>query len=180
MLRKRLLDLLENYQISFDEDRDILKKFLQFIVENRQCFDRSFEIGHITGSSWIVNRARTHVLCTLHKKLDKWLQLGGHADGDTDVFSVALREAGEESGLSQITPLSDQVFDIDIHPILSKGSTHYHYDVRFIFEADSSEALKVSHESKDVAWIPLDGIETFTTEPSILRMCEKTKIFFDL
>jgi 8-oxo-dGTP pyrophosphatase MutT (NUDIX family) len=166
--------LLSNYTTSFPEDFKILKEFQTFVEGNTLCFERELEIGHITGSSWIVDRERTHVLLTYHAKLDKWLQLGGHADGMTDVSSVALKEAQEESGLKNFHLLKQDIFDIDIHRIPGK-KPHYHYDVRFLLEADRGEPLIQSSESKDLAWIHIDEIEKKTQEPSVLRMAQKMK-----
>jgi 8-oxo-dGTP pyrophosphatase MutT (NUDIX family) len=166
--------MLAKYQISCSEDEDILREIQDFILKNTTCFERSLSIGHVTGSAWVVDAAKAYTLLTHHRKLNKWLQLGGHADGDSDIYSVALREAQEESGLKSIIPISKDSFDIDIH--LIPGNPHYHYDVRFIFQADREEALKISHESKDLAWIPLHKLEDFSNEPSVLRLREKTKL----
>jgi 8-oxo-dGTP pyrophosphatase MutT (NUDIX family) len=108
----------------------------QFVANHANCFERSLRIGHITGSAWIVDRGRTHALLTHHRKLNKWLQLGGHADGDPDILRVALREAREESNLDAIRPVSEDIFDVDIHVIPARGAEpeHLHYDVRFLLE----------------------------------------------
>jgi 8-oxo-dGTP pyrophosphatase MutT (NUDIX family) len=115
-------------------------------------------------------------LLTHHKKLGRWLQLGGHADGDSQVMRVASREAEEESGLKQLALVSREIFDIDVHLIPERGQepAHYHYDVRFLFEADKNETLVVSEESNDLAWVPLVSIEDYSCEESILRMVRKT------
>jgi len=177
MHRSQIKKLLNSYLIAFDEDGQIVDKIASFIDEQPDCFERSLSIGHITGSSWIVNRGRSHALFTHHRKLGKWLQLGGHCDGEADVCAVALREAREESGLLNIKPLSKQIFDVDIHtiPANSRESEHYHYDIRFIFEADSSEPLVISHESKELSWIELSQIEKYTKEWSVLRMVQKMR-----
>jgi 8-oxo-dGTP pyrophosphatase MutT (NUDIX family) len=113
---------------------------------------------------------------THHFKLDRWLQLGGHADGDTDILRVAMREAHEESGLDDIKPLSQGIFDVDVHPIPARDTEprHLHYDVRFLLEADANAPLVISSESKDLAWIPLMDIARITTERSIARMVAKS------
>jgi len=177
MHRNPLQSLLAKYQISCSDDEIVLHKIKEFILKNNDCFERSLFVGHVTGSAWIIDATKSYTLLTHHKKLNKWLQLGGHADGDPDIFSVALREAQEESGLKSIVPLSKDIFDIDIHLIPGHPADHYHYDVRFIFQADRKEKLTISHESKDLAWISLDKLEDFSTEPSVLRLSEKTKLF---
>jgi 8-oxo-dGTP pyrophosphatase MutT (NUDIX family) len=176
MHRRPLLDKLSVYRTSNDEEFRLLETTRQFILENTRCFDRSLQIGHITGAAWILSRERTHVLLTHHRKLNKWLQLGGHADGDPDVLRVAMREAQEESGISEFVPLSEDIFDIDVHdiPAHNNVSQHLHYDIRFLFEADMKAKLRITNESHDVRWIPIVKVFEFTSEPSILRMVSKS------
>lgn len=180
MHRKKIIQLLSSYQISPGEDEEKLALFKSFVEKHETCFERTLFIGHITGSSWIVNKQRTHTLLTLHKKLDCWLQLGGHADGDSDIFSVALREAKEESGLKEIYPLSKEIFDIDIHRIPSHKDVpeHLHYDVRFIFEANCLEKITLSDESKDLSWIKITQLHKYNRENSILRMAQKQALYY--
>lgn len=179
MHRKPILDLLSQYIPSREEDLATLARFCSFVSANSDCFARELKEGHVTGSAWIVDKSRTHALFTHHRKLHKWLQLGGHADGDCDIFAVALKEAQEESGLQNITALSDQIFDIDIHLVEDRiVGEHYHYDVRFLFEADRADELIISHESKDLRWIALDEAAAMINEPSVLRMLNKTRQLF--
>ncbi len=175
MHRKHLLDLLQEYQKSFPEESDRVERLQNFVREHPDCFERSSSIGHITGSAWLVNRAGTHTLLTHHKKLNKWLQPGGHVDGNPDVLQSALREAEEESGLSGILPLSEDIFDIDIHAIPQHGSEaeHYHYDVRFAVHTTESEDYLVSDESHDLAWVNIQDVQQLTQEESMLRMVRK-------
>ena len=103
--------------------------------------------------------------------------MGGHLEaGDLSLLEASLREAREESGLTRVRPVSAAVFDLDVHLIPErKGEpAHYHYDVRFLLEADPAEALVVSAESKDVAWVPLSGIAALNTDASMRRMVAKT------
>jgi 8-oxo-dGTP pyrophosphatase MutT (NUDIX family) len=116
---------------------------------------------------------------THHKKLGKWLQLGGHADGESDLLKVALREATEESGIQQFKVLSEEIFDLDIHGIPQNNSElgHLHYDVRFLIEADpTGEAVIISDESHDVSWIQIADVAKLNAEVSIQRMINKTVI----
>jgi len=122
-----------------------------------------------------VNKERSHALFTHHRKLNRWLQLGGHADGDADILQVALKEVREESGLTNIVALSEQIFDIDIHLVPDGSFGHYHYDIRFLLEGGRSEKLVISNESHDLAWIELSKMQEMINSPSILRMCVKTQ-----
>jgi 8-oxo-dGTP pyrophosphatase MutT (NUDIX family) len=131
--------------------------------------------GHTTGSAWILDSTGTRALLTHHEQLNIWVQLGGHADGDPDVEQVAYREAIEESGLVGLELVDQELFDIDIHQIPSRGheAAHYHYDCRFPIRA-VDDHYTVSDESHDLLWVPLDDMSSATTEPSITRMVDKT------
>ena len=116
------------------------------------------------------------MVLTHHRKLERWLQLGGHADGETDLRGVALREAREESGLTRLRALGEEVFDVDVHRIPARGAVpeHWHLDLRFLIEADPAEPLVVSDESHDVAWVPLDEVMWRNPSESMARMVRKT------
>lgn len=151
---------------------------LRFVEEQADCLLRSCAPGHLTGSAWIVSPDRRRTLLTHHLKLDKWLQLGGHADGDSDLLSVALREAGEESGLGGLRVISAEIFDLDRHWIPPRMSDpgHYHYDLRFALEADPAEPLVTSSESKELAWVELSRVSALNPEESMARMVRKTAL----
>lgn len=178
MHRRPLLDLLAHYRPYDRDEHAMYDRLCRFVEQEPRCFERSLATGHITGSAWIVDHARTHVLLTHHRKLDRWLQLGGHADGETDILNVALREAREESGLEEVTPLSNGIFDIDVHVIPAREAEpeHLHFDVRWLLEADRNPSLVVSSESKDLAWVDLNELHHLSTDRSMLRMAEKLKM----
>ncbi len=176
MDRKRLKFLLENYRTPYDEEAAFLPDFLE-LIEDPLSFKREREEGHFTASAWIVNKRRTHSLLTLHNKLNRWLQLGGHADGNENLLEVALNEAREESSLTSLRLVDRAIFDIDKHiiPANAKDQRHFHYDVRFLIEAEIDEPLTISSESKDLAWISFDSIPDIVGyNPSIVRMLDKT------
>lgn len=175
MQRNALLQLLENYQPYTQEETLFKEQMIDFVQENPTCFERSLLIGHITGSAWIVDKSRKFTLLTHHRKLDKWFQTGGHCDGDSDVLNVAMKEALEETGLSDIQMISFNIFDIDIHEIPERKGvpTHLHYDVRFLLEADMNEPLIISSESSDLAWLELTKVAELNDSQSIMRMVSK-------
>lgn len=115
------------------------------------------------------------VLLHHHRKLDKWLQPGGHADGDAHVLNVAMRELEEETGLKKVRLIIPGIFDLDIHPIPTRKDfpAHLHYDVRFLFEAEEQEALVVCDESFDVKWVAMDELRNLSDNVSLLRMAAK-------
>jgi 8-oxo-dGTP pyrophosphatase MutT (NUDIX family) len=149
---------------------------IRFVETHEDCLLRSCVPGHLTGSAWIIDPARTRTLLTHHRKLDKWLQLGGHADGDSDLLAVALREAREESGLRRTRPVVAEIFDVDRHWIPERKSepAHFHYDLRFMIEADPAEPLTVTSESKDLAWVDVARVTILNPEESMSRMVRKT------
>ena len=175
MHRNDLLEKLTTYHATWPDEQTTAQRLTDFVKQHSDCFERSLAIGHVTGSAWVVNQAETHVLLTHHKKLDKWLQLGGHADGDSDILRAALREVQEESGLTAFETVSPKIFDIDIHLIPARKSdpAHHHHDIRFAVRAVGSDEYIVSDESHDLAWVEIQNLEPFTAEPSMLRMAGK-------
>ena len=99
MHRNDLLLKLAEYATAWPEEAETTQPLIDFVEANPDCYERHLQIGHVTGSAWVVNQAGTHVLLTHHKKLNLWLQLGGHADGNSDILEAALREVQEESML---------------------------------------------------------------------------------
>src|SRR5688572_18920037 len=157
-------------------DHELAAVFVRFAAQHPDCLLRSCAPGHFTGSAWVVDAGRSRTLLTHHRKLDKWLQLGGHADGEADLLAVALREAQEESGLKAVRAVSAEIFDIDRHliPARKDEPEHWHYDVRFLIEADPAEPLVVTSESKELAWVELAEVVRLNPEESMVRMVRKT------
>ena len=177
--RPALIEALARHQPFNEHEARMLARVQAFVCDHAGCFERSLAAGHLTGSAWIVDAECTHALLTHHAKLGLWLQPGGHCDGDADVRRVAMREAQEETGLSEFVPLLEGViFDVDAHELPArKGElAHVHYDVRFAFEADRSIPLQISAESRDLRWVPLDGIAGLNTDESVMRMVSKTRL----
>ena len=173
MHRRRLKALLAAYRGRWPEESETAARFDAFIDSHPDCFDRSCRIGHITGSAWIVDRTSERVLLTHHRKLGRWLQAGGHCDGDPDTLAVALREAREECGL-EVRALDESIFDLDVHTIPARDHepAHHHFDVRFLVRAEG-DRFRVSEESRALAWVPAEGVGALTDRESVLRMARK-------
>ena len=173
MHRRRLKALLAAYRVRCSQESATVARFNAFLDSHPDCFHRSCRVGHITGSAWIVDMAGDRVLLAHHRKLGRWLQPGGHSDGDPDTLAVALREAREESGLD-VQALDDAIFDIDVHGIPAHGPehAHLHFDVRFLVQAED-DRFRVSDESHALAWVPAVGVDSLTDEESVLRMARK-------
>jgi len=139
------------------------------------AYRRSRLAGHFTGSAWLVDRDGGRVLLTHHRKLGRWLQLGGHADGDDDLARVALAEAREESGLEGLV-VEPSLFDLDRHWIPERGEVpgHWHYDARFVVRAGREERFVVGEESLDLAWRGIGEIANDAdADASLRRMAVK-------
>ena len=173
MDRSKLIAELGAYAVRFPEEVAKARRFRDFVESHADCFERCCLPGHVTASAWIVDRNGRRVLLTHHRKLGRWLQPGGHSDGEPDSLAVALREAREETGLDLVA-CSDRPMDIDIHEIPPRASdpAHRHYDLRFALTA-RSDAYTVSGESHDLAWVGIDALEAYTREDSILRLRNK-------
>ncbi|MEZ4752827.1 MAG: NUDIX hydrolase [Bdellovibrionota bacterium] len=174
MHREKVKRLLKNYKKSYPSELDIILKFEQFINSQTDCFKRSLLIGHITASTWLVNSRKDSVLLLHHKKLNKWLQPGGHLDGNPDPLLEALREASEETGIKNLEPISEEIFDIDLHliPEFETIPRHLHYDLRFLVQSHQNQ-LSLSNESNSLKWVPFSDVSIYNPEQSILRMLDK-------
>jgi 8-oxo-dGTP pyrophosphatase MutT (NUDIX family) len=176
VIRTPLIKLLQQYTPT-EEESSHCKEILQFVQAHPHCFLRSLEVGHITSSAWLLNKTGSHALLLHHKKLDSWLQLGGHCDGESDVLAVAIKEAQEESGILGILPVSEDIFDVDIHYIPPYNGTkeHWHYDVRFLLQVTSDEHLKLNEEANALRWISKnkEDLYALSKSRSLERMWEK-------
>ena len=159
-------------------------EILRFVSANAQrWWLRATQNGHVTGSAWVLNFARTHALLLHHAKLNRWLQPGGHLDdSDASPAAGATREAVEETGLANLQLVSDALFDVDVHSIPARDArpgksamepAHLHYDVRYLMIAPDAD-VTISEESLDAKWLLLEDLALPTIERSIARMAEKS------
>jgi 8-oxo-dGTP pyrophosphatase MutT (NUDIX family) len=176
MHRAPLLQMLSRYLERWPEERLRVARVIQFVRAHEDCFERTCLEGHVTGSAWILSPDHRCVLLTHHRKLGRWLQLGGHCDGDADPFRVALREAREESGMHRLRPLPEEAgpvpLDVDVHPIPAREGepAHFHFDVRFLLEAAPGEEFVLGEESHALRWVERARLCETVEEESLLRM----------
>ncbi|HJR73885.1 MAG TPA: NUDIX hydrolase [Luteimonas sp.] len=166
---------LADYRRSWPEEADSVADFVELLGDDQDPFVRERLAGHFTGAAWLVSADGDRILLTHHRKLDRWLQLGGHADGDRDLRAVALKEAEEESGLSGLSADAG-IFDLDRHWIPEhKGVPgHWHYDVRYVVRAGEDENFAVSDESHALAWREIASIvDDAELDESLRRMARK-------
>lgn len=139
------------------------------------CFLRTAGPAHFTGSALVVSADGRRVLLHHHRKLDRWLQFGGHCDGDEDVRRVAQREALEESGVKGLQLVLEEPLDLDIHEIPACGEepAHFHYDVRYLLRAPMDATSVLSAESHELRWFTPEEFRAHTSEPGMRRMAAK-------
>lgn len=174
MIRDNLLDKLARYRPTAEE-AESHARMIAFVRGHPACFERTHWAGHVTAAAWLVEERAGRVLLTHHRKLDKWLQLGGHCDGDGDVVRVALREAREESGIEGIEVVSSEIYDLDVHPIPARGiePPHFHFDVRFLCRVTGEAEFTVSEESHELRWVDGRELEGMSVGRSVRRMWGK-------
>ena len=137
-----------------------------------EVFTRQNQAMHMTASAWIVSPDRARVLMAWHNVYKSWSWLGGHADGDTNLLRVALREAREESGLTEVRPVTESIFSVEILTVdghEKRGEyvgSHLHLNVTYLLEADDRQALVICpEENSGVRWFSLDEAVAASCEP---------------
>ena len=169
---------LADYLVRMPGDADVVAQFLAVLDETgggASPFERARLAGHFTGSAWLVSADGQRALLMHHRKLDRWLQPGGHADGDPDLAAVALREAEEETGLTGLV-VEPAVFDLDRHAIPARGAEpeHWHHDVRFVVRATGNETFVLNEESHALAWRDVGDIASDASlDPSLRRLAAR-------
>ncbi|MEO0529448.1 MAG: NUDIX hydrolase [Planctomycetota bacterium] len=188
MPHQPLLDLLAAYREKHPEEVSVVDRIVSLVTGHDDCFERTCRPGHLTGSAWVVSADGERHLLMHHRKLGKWLQPGGHADGQTDLAAVARREANEETGLDTLRIVADAdghaALDVDVHDIPSRlgasgeviDTAHEHHDVRFLLQATEDETLSVNDESHELRWCSPEEVSELTQEPSVLRLLEKARL----
>ncbi len=168
-----IVESLALFGSEYPEQAEEAARFIAFARSGDDVCLRSRRDGHFTASCWLISADGERVLLTHHRKLGRWLQLGGHADGDHDLARVAWREALEESGLSELV-VERRVFDIDAHLIPARGDEpeHVHWDVRYIVHCRGSEEFAVSEESLALAWVAVSDVLR-SPDASLRRMAER-------
>ena len=178
MHRRELLNLLDRHRTRFMDEAAHVTRTRAFVAAHQDCFHCDLWPGHVTGSAWVVNPGRDSVLLLHHRKHNQWFQPGGHADGDADILRVALRETSEETGLdpSHIRLVEDAIFDVDIHRIPARGDVpaHEHFDVRFLFQARSTEVAAGS-DAEDARWVALSAVDAVESDASVMRAVRKLR-----
>ena len=172
MNRAGLTDAIREYRPWNEQEAADREAILGFLAANEDAFVRTCPNAHMTASAWVVNRDRSKVLMVYHKIYDSWSWTGGHADGEEDLLSVAVREVKEETGVKTVTPVSDDIYSLEVLTVdghEKRGryvSSHLHMNVTYLLEADEAEELRVCEdENRGVSWFTLEGALEASTEP---------------
>jgi 8-oxo-dGTP pyrophosphatase MutT (NUDIX family) len=146
-------------------------RMLEFIDAHEDALLRTCLEGHLTASALVVDAAGERALLTLHGKLGRWLQLGGHCDGDANLPAVALRECLEESGIPELE-IDPRPIDLDVHRIPARpgGPEHWHLDTRFLVRAPAGAEPRISAESRELRWFRAAELATIETDDSVRRL----------
>lgn len=170
--RNRLIQQLTAYRAFNEQELVDQKRILEVLYHWPNVFLRENLTGHMTASAWVVNERRDRVLMAYHRIYDSWAWLGGHADGETDLLSVALREVREESGVSHVRALSEEPFSLEVLTVDGHEKrgvyvpSHLHFNVTYLLEAEESDPLRnKADENSAVSWFSLSGAVEASREP---------------
>lgn len=172
--KRRQMDIteqIENYMPWNEQERKDKEEIVSQL-KKENIFNRENKAAHMTASAWVLNEERTRVLMVYHNIFDSWSWLGGHADGERDLLSVAVREVKEESGIQNVRPLSEDIFSLEILTVDghekngSYVSSHLHLNVTYLLEADEGENVAIKpDENSGVGWFTKEGAIEASTEP---------------
>ncbi|MBV8813705.1 MAG: NUDIX hydrolase [Verrucomicrobia bacterium] len=151
------------------------QRMVELLDSCPNCFQRNAFPAHFTGSAFVISADGEHALLHHHRKLDRWLQFGGHCDGEPDVLAVAQREALEESGIEGLLIASERPFDLDIHEIPAIGGEppHQHFDVRYVLIAPENAEFRTSSESHEVRWFTAGEMDQLDLDTGLRRLLIK-------
>ena len=177
--RAAILEELRCYHAADSREAQHQRSVLDLLSYARSPLSRDhFVPGHITGSCFIVDPSSMRVLLHHHRRLNRWLQMGGHLENGESAIEAALREGREESGLSDLTLVSDGAFDLDVHDVPSaKGEPdHQHFDIRYVARTSQPESIVIDRaESNELAWVDLDRAVPLMNEEASKRAMLKIR-----
>ena len=167
----KLIEAIEKYK-PFNEQEEKDKQLILYCLKNNNnSFLRENIVAHVTASAWIVNSDKTKVLMAYHNIYNSWSWLGGHADGEEDLLKVALKEAMEESGITKVKPVTEEIYSLEVLTVdghIKKGqyvSSHLHLNITYLLEADENQTLTIKpDENKGVRWFTLSDAIKASTE----------------
>ena len=167
-----LTEQIRSYQPMNEQEERDKELILHCLETEKDIFTRANRLAHMTASAWIVNPERTKVLMAYHNIYHSWSWLGGHADGETDLLKVALKEAREESGIYHVKPVSEKIYSLEFLTVdghVKRGeyvSSHLHLNVTYLLQAEETDVLHIKEdENSNVGWFSLEDAVAASTEP---------------
>lgn len=167
----KLKEQIENYKPYNEQEEKDKETMLKYINTFNDVLTRNNEFGHFTASAWAVNKERTKILMIYHNIYKSWAWTGGHADGEEDLLSVAIRELKEETGVKNVKVVNNDIFSLEIICVdghIKRGkyvSSHIHLNVTYLLEVDEQETLKIKEdENSGVKWVNIEDVEKVTNE----------------
>lgn len=178
MNRMHYLESIQGYQPANPQEAADQRLMLHYIKEYPDTvLTRENAVAHLTSSGLILNASLDKMLMVHHNIYNTWAWTGGHADGDSDLLAVAIREGQEETGVRELTPLSEEIASIDVLPVyghVRKGqyvSTHLHLNVTYVLIADEKHQLQANEdENSGVTWVPVDALAAYSNEPYLIEV----------
>lgn len=171
-----LKEQIENYKPYNEQEEKDKEVMLKYINTFDDVLTRNNEFGHFTASSWVVNKERTKVIMIYHNIYNSWAWTGGHADGESDLLKVAIKELKEETGVENVKVLKDDIFSLEIVRVdghIKRGkyvSSHVHLNLTYLLEVDEKEMLKIKKdENSGVKWVKLEDVEKESTEEWLIE-----------
>ena len=167
-----LTEQIRSYQPMNEQEERDKELILHCLETEKDIFTRANRLAHMTASAWIVDPERTKVLMAYHNIYHSWSWLGGHADGETDLLKVALKEAKEESGIYHVKPVSEKIYSLEVLTVdghVKRGeyvSSHLHLNVTYLLQAEETDVLHIKEdENSNVGWFSLEDAVAASTEP---------------
>lgn len=177
---ENVVKIIEEYNPYNEQEENDKRIILKCMNMFEDIFTRKNDLAHITSSGFVVNQNRKKVLMVYHNIYKSWSWAGGHADGDEDLLAVSIKEIKEETGVKNVIPITNDIFSIDILPVLGHikngkyVSPHLHLSVAYIFEVSDNEELTVKpDENSGVKWIPIEEVTKYSNEKHMKKVYDK-------
>ena len=189
----KIIALLEQHPCADEKERADAQRIITLSQRHPNITSPLCEAGHITGSALIVHLPSRRVLLNHHRKFDRWMQFGGHMDNDLEPHLTAMREAREETGLTDLrfalipqevgegSGVGVRPFDVDVHVVPARHDRpeHLHLDLRYLLTTNQPDTAQVTDESNDIRWFTLDELHALDLEAGVWRMIRKARAAFE-
>lgn len=174
------LEQIKKYEPYNEQEIADKEEILKYAEKYDDLLTRNNTVAHFSATGFIFNKDRTKTLFIYHNIYKAWTWTGGHADGDSNFFNVAMREVKEETSLEHVKPISEDIFSLEILPVwghVKRGKyvvSHQHLNLTYLFEADENETVHIKDdENSGIKWIPIDEIKKYSDERDMYLYYDK-------